>query len=385
MKKLSFFALAVLLCSGLALTACKGGNKGTATAADRKDFIAKTIFDLIPKEDLPDYCAHVEQIDYSDYDPEDVPAYDPTFYAGFVEGHNVEGMDTGFYGYVNVKCYPLKDGGWRAYWAAYGGYDGLCGFDRSGAYNYVNGKLTKEEVWLLPTPDKTDLVDAELFDQLVESGEWDYIDYPHANYNYAFGSGEDGLLTVSLDLDYLFYPEEGSDGAYSGEGLEVDYGWTGNRLSRQDFDALDDVQMNAIVKMLGFRPEQVVPEDGGFDIIDPEEDEEARTNYYHHVRIYQELDEMGMPCNWKVFDYEVGMRELKVYDFDGYNFKPSTHMIVDDWNATKAKDDNADIWMSSVAIRFFTVDAEEFDHPLGGYTYDPSCDGLFEPDDLFEE
>ena len=385
MKKLSFFALAVLLCSGLALTACKGGNKGTAAAADRKDFIAKTIFDLIPKEDLPDYCAHVEQIDYSDYDPEDVPAYDPTFYAGFVEGHNVEGMDTGFYGYVNVKCYPLKDGGWRAYWAAYGGYDGLCGFDRSGAYNYVNGKLTKEEVWLLPTPDKTDLVDAELFDQLVESGEWDYIDYPHANYNYAFGSGEDGLLTVSLDLDYLFYPEEGSDGAYSGEGLEVDYGWTGNRLSRQDFDALDDVQMNAIVKMLGFRPEQVVPEDGGFDIIDPEEDEEARTNYYHHVRIYQELDEMGMPCNWKVFDYEVGMRELKAYDFDGYNFKPSTHMIVDDWNATKAKDDNADIWMSSVAIRFFTVDAEEFDHPLGGYTYDPSCDGLFEPDDLFEE
>ena len=385
MKKLSFFALAVLLCSGLALTACKGGNKGTATAADRKDFIAKTIFDLIPKEDLPDYCAHVEQIDYSDYDPADVPAYDPTFYAGFVEGHNVEGMDTGFYGYVNVKCYPLKDGGWRAYWAAYGGYDGLCGFDRSGAYNYVNGKLTKEEVWLLPTPDKTDLVDAELFDQLVESGEWDYIDYPHANYNYAFGSGEDGLLTVSLDLDYLFYPEEGSDGAYSGEGLEVDYGWTGNRLSRQDFDALDDVQMNAIVKMLGLNPEGVVNEDGGFDIIDPEEEEEARTNYYHHVRIYQELDEMGMPCNWKVFDYEVGMRELKVYDFDGYNFKPSTHMIVDDWNATKAKDDNADIWMSSVAIRFFTVDAEEFDHPLGGYTYDPSCDGLFEPDDLFEE
>ena len=385
MKKLSFFALAVLLCSGLALTACKGGNKGTATAADRKDFIAKTIFDLIPKEDLPDYCAHVEQIDYSDYDPEDVPAYDPTFYAGFVEGHNVEGMDTGFYGYVNVKCYPLKDGGWRAYWAAYGGYDGLCGFDRSGAYNYVNGKLTKEEVWLLPTPDKTDLVDAELFDQLVESGEWDYIDYPHANYNYAFGSGEDGLLTVSLDLDYLFYPEEGSDGAYSGEGLEVDYGWTGNRLSRQDFDALDDVQMNAIVKMLGFRPEQVVNEDGGFDIIDPEEEEEARTNYYHHVRIYQELDEMGMPCNWKIFDYEVGMRELKAYDFDGYNLKPAKHMIVDDWNATKAKDDNADIWMTSVAIRFFTVDAEEFDHPLGGYTYDPSCDGLFEPDDLFEE
>ena len=384
MKKLSFFALAALLCSGLALTACKGGSKG-ASGADRKDYIAQTVFELIPKEDLPDYCRYAEPIDYSDYDPEYVPEYDPTFFSGCVEGHNVEGMDTGFYGYINVKCYPLRDGGWRAYWAAYGGYDGLCGFDRSGAYNYVNGKLTKEEIWLLPTPDKADLVNAVLYDELMESGEWDYIDYPHANYNYSFGPGEDGLLTVSLDLDYLFYPEEGSDGAYSGEGLEVDYGWTGRRLSRQDFDALDDVQMNAIVKMLGFRPEQVEYEDGGFDIIDPEEEEEARTNYYNHVRIYEEYDEMGMPCNWKIFNYEVGMRDLKVYDFDGQDLKPSKHMIVDDWNKVKAENDRADIWMSSVAIRFFTTDEEEFDHPLGGYTYDSSCDGLFEPDDLFEE
>ena len=386
MRKLSFFTLAALLCSGLALAACKGGNKGSAASAPagKDDYIAKTIFELIPKEDLPDYCAHVEEMDWSQYDPADVPEFDPTFFSGNVEGHNVEGMDSGFYGYVNVKCYPLKGGGWRAYWAAYGGYDGLCGFDRSGAYNYVKGKLTKEEVWLLPTPDKTDLVDAELYDELTESGEWDYIDYPRANYNYAFGSGEDGLLTVSLDLDYLFYPEEGSDGAYSGEGLEVDYGWNGQRLVRQDFDALDDVQMNAIVKMLGFRPEQVVYEDGGFDIIDPEEEEEARTNYYHFVRIYPELDELGMATSWKVFDYEVGMRELKAYDFDGYNLKPSKHMIVDDWNAVKADNDYAGIWMSSVAIRFYADDEEGFDHPLGGYTYDPSCDGLFEPDEVFE-
>ena len=383
MKKISLIALAALLCAGLALTACKGGGQGAGNAAGN-DYIAKTIFDLIPKEDLPDYCAHAQQMDYSNYDPADVPAFDPTFFVGNVEGHMYEDMDSGFYGYINLKCYPLEGGGWRAYWAAYGGYDGLCGFDRSGAYNYVKGKLTKEEVWLLPTPDKIDLVDDVLFDELEESGEWDYIDYPHANYSYNFCPGEDGQLTVSLDLDYLFYPEEGSDGAYSGEGLVVDYGWNGQRLVRQDFDGLDDVQMNAIVKMLGFNPKGVVKEEGGFDIIDPEEDEEARTNYYHHVRIYPELDELGMATAWKIFDYEVGLRELKAYDFDGYNLKPAKHMIVDDWNAIKAKDENANIWMTDVTIRFFTDSEDGFDYPLGGYTYDPSCDGLFEPDEVFE-
>ena len=60
-------------------------------------------------------------------------------------------------------------------------------------------------------------------------------------------------------------------------------------------------------------------------------------------------------------------------------------MIVDDWNAIKDKDENAGIWMSDVAIRFYTDSEDGFDYPLGGYTYDQSCDGLFEPDDLFEE
>ena len=120
MKGFRYFALAALLCSGLVLVACKGGNKGAGTAvpdaasAGKDDYIARTIFELIPKEDLPDYCAHVEEMDWSQYDPADVPEFDPTFFSGNVEGHNVEGMDSGFYGYVNVKCYPLKGGGWRA-------------------------------------------------------------------------------------------------------------------------------------------------------------------------------------------------------------------------------------------------------------------------------
>lgn len=367
MKKLSLIALAVLFCAGLALTACKGGSK-TADAAD--DYIAKTIFDLIPREDLPDYCAHVQQTDYSDYDPADVPAFDPTFFAGNVEGHMVEGMDPGFYGYVNVKCYPLEGGGWRAYWAAYGGYDGLCGFDRSGAYNYVKGKLTKEEIWLLPTPDKEDLLSADLIDALKDSGEWEYM---RPNYSYTFGSGEDGLLSVTLDVDYLFYAEEGSDAAYPGMALDVDYGWNGQRLVRQDFDDLDDVQMRAIALMLGVNPEEVEKTYHGFD----------SDNVF--MRIYAEYDELGFPSSWLVFSYTMDTRDLKVYSFDGNKLEPTEHMIVKDWNALKAENETAGVWMSTEAIRFFGVGEDEFDFPLGGYTYDSSCDGLFEPDDLFEE
>ena len=131
--------LAALLCAGLALSACKGGGKSDDA------YIAKEIFQLIPREDLPDYCRHLQENEMVESSE-----FNPTFYAAYVEGHMVEGMDSGFYGYLHLKCYPLKSGGWRAYWVTYGGYDGLCGFDQSGAYNYVNGKLTKEDVWILP-------------------------------------------------------------------------------------------------------------------------------------------------------------------------------------------------------------------------------------------
>ena len=379
MKKLSLIALAALLCSGLALTACKGGNKA-ADAAD--DYIAKTIFDLIPKEDLPDYCAHVQQTDYSEYDPADVPAFDPTFFAAGVEGHMVEGMDSGFYGYINVKCYPLESGGWRAYWVAYGGYDGLCGFDQGGAYNYVKGKLTKEEVWLLPTPDMEDMLSADLISALIDSGEWHYMD---PNYSYTFGSGEDGLLSVTLDVDYLFYPEEGSDAAYPGSALDVDYGWNGVHFVRQDFDGLDDVSLNALPRLMGFNPEGVGFGDGGFVIYDPEEEEEGQINYYNEVQSYAFIDDLGVATSWLVFNYEVGTRELKAYNFDGTKLTPTKHMIVDDWNATKAENPDAEMYLTPVVIRFIAPVDDVPDYPIAGYTYDASCEGLFEPDDLFEE
>ena len=387
MKRISFFALAALLCAGLTATACKGASAGTTARAAEPDYIAKTIFEFIPKADLPDYCAHAQQTDYSLYDPADVPAFDPTFFAGNVEGSQVEGMDGGFYGYINVKCYPLKDGGWRAYWVAYGGYDGLCGYDRSGAYNYVDGKLTKEEIWLLPTPPVDEMLSADLRDQLIESGDYGTLSDPHPNYSYSFGSGEDGVLSVNLDVDYLFYAEEGPDGSYTGTTFDIDYGWTGERLTRQDFDALDDVQMNGIIKILGFNdPETYYIEDGGFKVFDPEEDEwTGRTTYYNYVQTYAELDELGMASSWKVFNYDLASRELKVYDFDGTHLTPSKHMIVDDWNATKANEPDAFVWLSPVVVRFCAPRGDVVDEPIATYNYDSSCDGLFEPEDLFEE
>ena len=370
MKKLNLIALAVLFCAGLALTACKGGNK--ADSAD--DYIAKTIFDLIPREDLPDYCAHVQQIDYSDYDPADVPAFDPTFFAGNVEGHMVEGMDSGFYGYVNVKCYPLEGGGWRAYWAAYGGYDGLCGFDRSGAYNYVNGKLTKEEIWLLPTPNREDLLSADLIDALKDSGEWEYM---RPNYSYTFGSGEDGLLSVSLDVDYLFYPEEGSDAAYPGMALDVDYGWNGQRLVRLDEDALDEVQMRAIGLMMGFKPEAFHVENGGFKTFDPEEEGEGGQDvYYNYVQTYPVTDGLGMATAWKVLNYELGTRELTAYDFDGMRLVRSKDPVIEAWNKVRESHGDAFIWLYETGMTFCEPRGDYADYGFAEYNYE---DNAFTP------
>jgi len=365
MKRISIFALVALLGCGLALTACKGGGNGNAAqkgASDKDAYIAKTIFDLIPKEDLPDYCRHLQ----TDEDSES-SEFNPTFFSGYVEGHMVEGMDPGFYGYVNVKCYPLEGGGWRAYWAAYGGYDGLCGFDRSGAYNYVNGKLTKEEIWLLPTPNREDLLSAELIDALKDSGEWEYM---RPNYSYPFGSGEDGLLSVSLDVDYLFYPEEGSDAAYPGMALDVDYDWNGQRLVRQDFDGLDEVQMRAIGLMLGFRPEEFHVENGGFMTFDPEEESDnGQDNYYNYVQTYPVTDDNGIATRWKVLNYELGTRELTSYDFDGTRLTPGRDPIAEAWNKIKDSHDEAFVWLSEDGVNFCEPRGDVADFAFAEYRY----------------
>jgi len=372
MKRISIFALAALLCCGLALTACKGGNK--ADSAD--DYIAKTIFDLIPKEDLPDYCRHLQTNDDTESSE-----FNPSFFSGYVEGHMVEGMDAGFYGYLQLKCYPLKDGGWRAYWAAYGGYDGLCGFDRSGAYNYVNGKLTPEETWILPFPSAYELISQDLADSLEDAGEYDSIENPHPNYVYAFGNGledvDDDMLIVSLDLDYLTYGEEGDEPSISGEALDLSYRWNGERLVRLDEDALDEVQMRAIGLMMGFKPEEFHVENGGFKTFDPEEEGEGGQDvYYNYVQTYPVTDDLGMTTAWKVLNYELGTRELTAYDFDGMRLVRSKDPVIEAWNKVRESHGDAFIWLYETGLTFCEPRGDYADYGFAEYNYE---DNAFTP------
>lgn len=391
MKRIRILTLTALLCSGLMVVACKGDNKGVGTdtassvTTDQNDSIAWKIYQLIPKDELPDYCRNLEQMDWSGYAPEDVPEHDPTFFASSVEGHMIDGMDSGFYGRFNLKCYPLKSGGWRAYWVAYGGYDGLCGYHQSGAYNYVKGSLTREETWILPFPGKDELLSAALAEEMRESGEYDSIDQPHLNYDYSFASGEDGLLTVDLDIEYLTYFDESDDPGLAGETLPIDYRWNGERLVKLDSDGLDEVQMRAIARQLGFTdPEAYRVENAGFKTFDPETYEEDGPQVLNYVQTYAATDDLGITATWKVFTYDVAKRDLKVYDFDGSKLKPSKHDIINDWNATKTQENHAKVFLSPVVIRFLAPREDLEDEILTGYTYDSTCEGLFEPDNIFE-
>ena len=372
MKKISMIALAALLCAGLALTACKGGAGNGAK--DQKDYIAWTIYELIPKEELPDYCWELEQEDWSNYDPADVPEFDPTFFASGVEGHMLDDMDNGFYGRFTLKCYPLKDGGWRAYWVAYGGYDGLCGYNESGAYNYVDGELTREDTWILPAPHKDDLIDDTLMHELMQRNEYEYLDEPHLNYDYQFASGEDGLLTVTLDLDYLTYYDESDDPGFNGEVLDVDYKWNGERLVRLDSDGLDEIQMRAIAMQLGFDdPEEYeVDSYGGIKVRDPEEDEyTGRITYYYYIQTYPVLDDNDVTVAWKVVSYGLGRRLLSVYDFDGTTLTPADGgKLVADWEKFKPNEPEAFVWLYAAGADFVGPEGEVVDNTFEEYLYD---------------
>ena len=364
MKKSGFTVLAALLCAGLALSACKGGGKSDDA------YIAKEIFQLIPREDLPDYCRHLQENEMVE-----TSEFNPTFYAAYVEGHMVEEMDSGFYGYLQLKCYPLKSGGWRAYWVSYGGYDGLCGFDQSGAYNYVNGKLSKEDIWILPFPSAYDLISQDLAESLENAGMYYTIDEPHPNYLYAFGNGledvDDDMLTVSLDLDYLTYGEE--EPSISGEALELFYRWNGERLVKLDEDALDEVQMRALGMMMGFKPEEFHVENAGFKVFDPDEEEDGWSNgqdtYYNYVQTYPVGDDNGVTTSWKVLNYELGSRELKVYDFDGMRLKPGSDPIAEIWGHVRAEHGDAFIWLSETGVDFCEPRGEVVDHSFAEYNW----------------
>lgn len=235
----------------------------------------------------------------------------------------------------------------------------------------MDGKLTREEIWILPSPDVEEMLSADLADQLRESGDLEYIAESHPNYQYTFGSGEDGVLTVTLDLDYLFYPEEGEENAVSGTVYDIDYGWSGERLVRQDFDALDDVQMRAIGLMLGFQPEEFYVENGGFKTFDPEEESDnGQDYYYNYVQTYTVTDEIGMASAWKVLVYDLGMRELKVYDFDGTRLAPAADDApVAEWDRVKASHPYAFVWLSDNGLSFREPRGEYADYAFVEYAW----------------
>ena len=196
-----------LATAGLLLTACdKNKNQVPEPVAPGSEVIptrdiALEIYNLIPKEDLPDYCRALQRDTTEDAAAE---SRNTLYFSDSVQGYEID-MDPGLYGYFTLQCYPLDSGGWRAYWVSYAGYDGLCGYDRSGAYNYVDGKLTPETNALLPCPDAKQLMDYSQSN--VDLAEIQAI-AEQPNYQYTFG---DKGLGVSLDLDYLTYGEEYMD------------------------------------------------------------------------------------------------------------------------------------------------------------------------------
>ena len=222
-----------LAAAGLLLTACdKNKNQVPAPVAPGAEVIptqdiALEIYNLIPKEDLPDYCRALQR----DTTEDAAESFNPLCFSDSVQGYEID-MDPGLYGYFTLQCYPLETGGWRAYWVSYAGFDGLCGYDRSGAYNYVDGKLTPETTGLLPCPDAMQLMDYSKSN--VDLEEIRAI-AEQPNYQYSFG---DKGVGVSLDLDYLTYGEEYMD--EDEERVIVptvetwDYVWNGKDFVRVD-------------------------------------------------------------------------------------------------------------------------------------------------------
>lgn len=211
-------------------TEVASGTESAATDEILGDYdIATEIYELIPKEDLPDFCRQMSR--NAEVDSIYGVPYNPRAFSDSKQGYEID-MDPGLYASFVIHCYPLKTGGWRAYWVSYAGMDGLCGFYGSDAYNYVDGELTRETEWVLPCPPASELIDLEALD--IDEDELDRIQ-ESPNYSYAFYND---LLEVTIDLDYLNYPmEEGEEGYIKlPESATVSYAWDGLRFVRVDED-----------------------------------------------------------------------------------------------------------------------------------------------------
>ncbi len=132
--------LTVLIAGFCLLAAC---DKQKKQPQDPNRDIAMEIFQLIPKSDLPDYCVMMGR--NAEQDSTYGVPFDPRGFSSSVQGSEID-LDSGLFASLVFHCYPLSTGGWRAYWVTYAGFDGLCGYDQSGAYNYVDGEPRKDPI-----------------------------------------------------------------------------------------------------------------------------------------------------------------------------------------------------------------------------------------------
>lgn len=284
----------------LLLAACDkkpGRDAVPAVAPSQADQeIALEIYALIPQTDLPDYCRNLSQ-------DKDETAGDPRNFTAQVQGYDL-GLEAGFNGLFTLHCYPLSAGGWRAFWIASAGMEGLLGFDRAGAYNYVDGKLTPEEDWTLPLPSPWDMIDFNEGNLPVEEC-FSIAETPF--YTYEFG--DEGLY-VTIDIDYLLDEED----VILPKVETWRYDWNGKRLVLVDAhgepvrDVLDCIDMRIIARELcAGKAKDCVFIGNGFTGPDSEEEDVFSVRGYPREDGGWRVAQIGSQRNvLHLFDYKDG-------------------------------------------------------------------------------
>ena len=107
--------------------------------------------------------------------------------------------------------------------------DGLCGFYQGGAYNYVDGELTRETEHLLPAPKAEAFLGEALKKELRSAGLYKEVVYSDFDPNYTYIFDAEGL-GLTLDLDYLMYGEEEEEPAITASPELLSYHWDGLQL-----------------------------------------------------------------------------------------------------------------------------------------------------------
>ena len=215
------------------MSSCAGGGQqggGTAmTIGEDAKGLAKEIYKQIDKENLPDYCRAFDsegQIQMA-VDGESIPltqtdAVDkPGYMWRSVMGSDGSGYED-FVGGLEIKCFPLETGGYKAYVLAVKGSVEMVLVDRSSAYVWRDGKLVAAENDL-PRPSGYDFVDA------VSDLEGDELRMATNKPAYQI-EFTDGGVEVSLPI---------------GQTLEKTYTWNGKGFDLEK-ETMDVVSINGV-------------------------------------------------------------------------------------------------------------------------------------------